>query len=566
MKTSTNFGLIFIPLVTLLAPNILAVAPDETITSYAVLDGNGQDFLIVNEQPVRDKIVAGAHFTNAINQTGWANFEVWTNGEFPDTIQVKAAGFLEGYLTHELIYMSFLNTLQDYCKERDEYCNKLRAHLAANSKWVNKMCGKLRNTSPFWHQVALFYEQMEGLAVGWQKASLTTGHSMGDYGFLWFNIFGDMEEFEQIFNLEKSSQLKDQPRHHVLGSGSCSALIKILPDQSDILTSHVTWNSYESMIRILKKYSFEVHETAQKDSPLIPGHSASFSSYPGLLYSGDDFTVLSSGLVAQETTIGNNNAELWKYIRPTGQVLEGIRSVVANRLATTGKEWTEIFGRHNSGTYNNQWMIVDYKRFKPGKPLRDGLLWVLEQLPTLVVSRDVTDTLRQQSYWPSYNSPYFTSIFNLSGVPSLVEKYGDWFTYDKTPRALMFQRDQSNVKDLSSMISLMRYNDYQNDPLSRCQQCNPPYSAENAISARNDMNPANGTYPFPALSHRSHGGTDCKVTSLSMMLSLDFIAAGGPTFDPLPPFRWSLSDFHGRSHVGQPDLWNFKPVRTRWFH
>jgi len=566
MKTSTNFGLIFIPLVTLLAPNILAVAPDETITSYAVLDGNGQDFLIVNEQPLRDKIVAGAHFTNAINQTGWANFEVWTNGEFPDTIQVKAAGFLEGYLTHELIYMSFLNTLQDYCKERDEYCNKLRAHLAANSKWVNKMCGKLRNTSPFWHQVALFYEQMEGLAVGWQKASLTTGHSMGDYGFLWFNIFGDMEEFEQIFNLEKSSQLKDQPRHHVLGSGSCSALIKILPDQSDILTSHVTWNSYESMIRILKKYSFEVHETAQKDSPLIPGHSASFSSYPGLLYSGDDFTVLSSGLVAQETTIGNNNAELWKYIRPTGQVLEGIRSVVANRLATTGKEWTEIFGRHNSGTYNNQWMIVDYKRFKPGKPLRDGLLWVLEQLPTLVVSRDVTDTLRQQSYWPSYNSPYFTSIFNLSGVPSLVEKYGDWFTYDKTPRALMFQRDQSNVKDLSSMISLMRYNDYQNDPLSRCQQCNPPYSAENAISARNDMNPANGTYPFPALSHRSHGGTDCKVTSLSMMLSLDFIAAGGPTFDPLPPFRWSLSDFHGRSHVGQPDLWNFKPVRTRWFH
>jgi len=112
-----------------------------------------------------------------------------------------------------------------------------------------------------------------------------------------------MEEFEQIFNLEESDQL---PRHHVLGSGSCSALIKILPDMSDILTSHVTWNSYESMIRILKKYSFQIHETAAKDSPLIPGHSASFSSYPGLLYSGDDFTVLSSGLVAQETTIGNN--------------------------------------------------------------------------------------------------------------------------------------------------------------------------------------------------------------------------------------------------------------------
>lgn len=83
----------------------------------------------------------------------WANFEVWTNEEFSDTLQVKAAGFLEGYLTHELIYMSFLNTLQDYCKGRDEYCDKLRSHLVANSKWISKMCQKLRNTSPFWHQV-----------------------------------------------------------------------------------------------------------------------------------------------------------------------------------------------------------------------------------------------------------------------------------------------------------------------------------------------------------------------------------------------------------------------------
>ena len=91
------------------------------------------------------------------------------------------------------------------------------------------------------------------------------------------------------------------------------------------------------MIRVLKKYRFEIHQTANEDSPMVPGHSMSFSSYPGLLYSGDDFTILSSGIVAMETTIGNSNADLWKYIKPTGQVLEGIRSVVANRLATTGK-------------------------------------------------------------------------------------------------------------------------------------------------------------------------------------------------------------------------------------
>ena len=166
--------MILIPLITIYIPNILAKVVKEPQATYAILHENGDEFLITDELPDQDKIVAGAHFTNAINQTGyeqklmvllnfskqeffflfsWANFEVWTNGEFPDTIQVKAAGFLEGYLTHELIYMSFLNTLQDYCKGRDEYCEKLRSHLAANSKWISKMCSKLRKTSPFWHQV-----------------------------------------------------------------------------------------------------------------------------------------------------------------------------------------------------------------------------------------------------------------------------------------------------------------------------------------------------------------------------------------------------------------------------
>ena len=51
-----------------------------------------------------------------------------------------------------------------------------------------------------------------------------------------------------------------------------------------------------------------------------------------------------------ETTIGNNNDALWKFIKPTESVFECIRNVVANRLATTGSEWAEFFARYNSGT------------------------------------------------------------------------------------------------------------------------------------------------------------------------------------------------------------------------
>ena len=60
-------------------------------------------------------------------------------------------------------------------------------------------------------------------------------------------------------------------------------------------------------------------------------------------------------------------------------------------------------------------------------------------------------------------------------------------------------------------LLLCRYNDYTKDPLSKCD-CTPPFSAENAISARCDLNPSNGSYPFPSLGHRDHGATDMKVS------------------------------------------------------
>jgi hypothetical protein len=51
-----------------------------------------------------------------------------------------------------------------------------------------------------------------------------------------------------------------------------------------------------------------------------------------------------------ETTIGNGNSSLWKFVNYTS-VLEGIRSQVANRLAMSGEEWANMFSMHNSGTY-----------------------------------------------------------------------------------------------------------------------------------------------------------------------------------------------------------------------
>lgn len=147
--------------------------------------------------------------------------------------------------------------------------------------------------------------------------------------------------------------------------------------------------------------------TSAHTKTTVPGHMISFSGYPGVITSGDDFYITSSGLVALETTIGNSNASLWQQVTPKGQVcyrisyermssvqilylycivqttkilhtckcslliwtlffqlFETMRSLIALRLANNGHSWCEYFSEYNSGTYNNQWMIVDLNKFK----------------------------------------------------------------------------------------------------------------------------------------------------------------------------------------------------------
>uniref|UniRef100_A0A3B5MEP5 Phospholipase B-like n=1 Tax=Xiphophorus couchianus TaxID=32473 RepID=A0A3B5MEP5_9TELE len=454
---------------------------------------------------------------------------------------VAWANFTDDINTTQLIYKHWMNTLMGYCgpfMSESGYCERLKTFISANLQWVQDQVEK-QPASPYWHQVRLALLQLKGLEDGYydQLYFPTERFNLNPLGFRLFQMGGDLEDLESALN--KSSKTR------LLGSGSCSALIKLLPNNKDLLVSHDTWNTYQAMLRIMKKYIFAFKTSPLNDS--LPGGTQAFSSYPGSIFSGDDFYILSSGLVTLETTIGNSNPALWKFVQPTGTVMEWLRNIVANRLATTGQDWAEIFSKYNSG-YNNQWMIVDYNLFTPGQTdIKDGLLVVLEQIG-LVLYRDKTQELLKNGYWASYNI-YYIEIFNASGCNKLVEKYGPWFSLDQNPRAQIFRRNQTYVIDLESMVRLM-YNNFKEDPLSKCDGCDPPQNGENAISARSDLNPANGTYPFGALKQRPHGGTDMK-----MFRQYGMLAVSGPTWDQVPPFQWSTSPYEDLVHMGHPDVW-----------
>ncbi|XP_061674338.1 putative phospholipase B-like 2 [Syngnathoides biaculeatus] len=521
---------------------------DQTTGQLSLLDGYREDF------------VAWANFTDDIQTSGWSFLEVTTSSQYNDSIQAYAAGAVEAAVTTQLIYKHWMNTLVGYCGpfSRDSgYCDRLKNFITINLQWIQEQIEKEPN-SPYWYQVRLVLLQLKGLEDSYNEdVAFPSGPiSFNPFGFILFQMTGDLEDLESVLNKSRLSQ--------PLGSGSCSALIKLLPNNKDLLVSQDTWSTYQSMLRIIKKYSF-AFRVSPLDNLVLPGQIQAFSSYPGSIYSGDDFYILSSGLVTLETTIGNSNPGLWRFVRPTGTVMEWLRNIVANRLAVTAKAWAQLFSKYNSGTYNNQWMIVDYNNFAPGKTdIVEDLFVVLEQIPGQIVYTDKTEELLQKGYWASYNIPYYEDIFNASGFNELVEKYGSWFSLHQSPRAQIFKRDQKTVTDVASMMRLMRYNNFKEDPMSRCQACNPHENGENAISARSDLNPANGTYPFGALQQRSHGGIDMKLTSYGMFRRYEMLAVSGPTWDQVPPFQWSTSPYKDVLHMGQPDIWAFKPVKVTW--
>ena len=153
--------------------------------------------------------------------------------------------------------------------------------------------------------------------------------------------------------------------------------------------------------------------------------SLQFSSYPGSLSSIDDYYQTSSGLIVIETTNNVANVTLYDYVIPQS-VPTFVRVMMASRMASSGSEFNDIYRQHNSGTYNNQWMIVDNKQFTPGEPARAGTLWIVSQIPGLVMARDATDVLTGQGFWPSYNIPYFPELWKLLGYESLVQQYGEY--------------------------------------------------------------------------------------------------------------------------------------------
>eukprot|EP00301_Raphidiophrys_heterophryoidea_P026697 c9280_g1_i1.p1 GENE.c9280_g1_i1~~c9280_g1_i1.p1 ORF type:complete len:582 (+),score=118.61 c9280_g1_i1:45-1790(+) len=487
-----------------------------------------------------------ASFDDGLNRTGWGILEIWTSPSSSDADQSYAAGYLEGYVTAHHIPAMTNNLLADvFGVNATSPPNVILDFLNEQESWAKDQIEQNVN-DPFWAHVGNVFSQYAGLEAGYAQAVVDSKFDLPDlphWAFQFLNAKGDLIDIVPALipsmRVDWTSLNKTDAANMHAMRGMCSVLIKLTGNYSDLFYSHSTWFSYVNTNRIYKTYhmAFQNNATAAQ--------TVSFSSYPGMLESLDDFYMMSSGLGMVQTSNEVMNYSAYINIQPHS-LLAWQRVRVAAVMAHSGSQWFDVFRRNFSGTYANQYMVVDLNMFVPNKPLQNNLFWVIEEMAGLILGQDQTVALRR-GYWASYNIPFYRQVYEASGYPAMVEQAGNFFTYELTPRAQIFRRDQGSVTDIASLKRLLRSNNFQTDPYSFDGQIQNPRWA---ICARGDLG-------APV---KAGGCYDTKVTSYLLgAQNLTTHIISGPTTNEgsLPAFSWLAAPFNSKPHTGLPTEYNF---------
>lgn len=609
--------------------------------------------------------VARAYFRMDIDTTGWSLLEVETDSSYSDEHQAYAAGIVEGALTWSLIHMHLENTIRVTCDNQpvEKQCNKFRDALDKSVEKWKTYAAERGATDPFWHHVTLYYTQISGIYTGWKHG---VERSMKEYDtdisdLYWLNFVSEALEIQHKMNItiDNNDSLEKLP--HL-----SSAFLRIVDEETvdgtltkKLYVSQNAAGKYISMTRILKRYKLNYHKTATDSKP-VHGTSVDFSGYPGSITSQDEFYIVKGDnhrMAVTGTALRNYNPKLWKEVNITEEVPAGPRIVAANRLASNITSWIHILATSNSGTASKQWLVVDFNRFehlhaagpqteviKPDPPeiitestidknvrhilvVRHrnghpkGVLALVEQVPGLTHSADLTDAFLEQGYWATYGLPFFKDIADTTHVNKQKELFGNIFSESESPRAGIFKQGFKNATSLESIIALMR----QNNLTGSNSTSTPDHCTENvdciiqeqgywsAVGFRGDL-----VITFK----EDYGVIDTKVVYGTLnKTELEFFALSGPTYTEIQPnrtktainkgniapiytellndnpdasgleirdlviqqqekaeedkmellnkgtikpFNWSNSIYQNVTHIGLPDKWDFEPFSPKW--
>ena len=425
---------------------------------------------------------------------------------------------------------------------------------------------KTKREQDFYYKVFYFYSQLYGMYEGYNYQNNKQGKyskiTLIDFLILqadgempellrWMrnknknyrvNI-GDVDYFEKAFDI--STEDPELAWREIIRQSRCSALIYLnnINNTYDVFSGHVTWADYSETYRIYKYFKIDISNI---------NYEASFSSYPGFLSSTDDFIINKHKIMTTETTLSLLDQSLYTNITAEKYIPNYIRVNIASFMSRNIKEWIDYFSLINSGTYSSQWMVVDYKKVKELNTNRNirEMFYVIEQIPTDIILKDMSVELINNKYYSSFNRPYLNNTKKKLQMEKIKNLYGKIFTYEGAERKKIFDMLLSNRTSISLLEfkNILRYNGYklnrENDTSSKLPST--------GISSRYDLGENNRLFLT--------GGIDLKIVNLSLIDKMTSIVTNGPTSENNPnlkKFNWKDAEQFKVEHLGLPDVYDF---------
>jgi len=534
--------------------------------------------------------IAWGFYTDNIASSGWSELRVFGSSLNTVTNDVKmySAGYVEGLLTCVRIsqYYANVHSLLMAAEASHHALLQIRSQLEAQVGFMKANINLVEHIWPEeptdikWKHGRYLLFQLWGMMDGYNVAARHFKvHELSLVDFFLLNSMGEMTTLMEAYEPQKVSDRakasspplvflqknavvrregggandtaaaaeEDAKWEQRMRKSRCSALVRVKENNADLYVGHTTWADYSTMTRIYKYYHLPLPGAESMVTMLA------MSSYPGTIHSGDTYIMADSGLVITETQL--ELIDFFKYDNVkdfpfNAHLPNWVHLLITTRLASTGAEWAKIWSTQNTGTLMSQWLVVDYNLYSAGKPLPDNLLWIVEQVPGQIESRDMTQYLRSNGYWGSVNRPFFQSVRDVSGFTKAQASHGALYSVNDCPRCRIFKGAAPGINSLLDMRGTMQRNGY---PF----QAHEPMLPGHDIAARFDLDP---TMPLP------NGGIDSKITSRCLQGALTSQIISGPTHQGQAVFSWKQSDgrlkFPGVPWRGLPERWGFDWLQT----
>mmetsp|Transcript_16414 Transcript_16414/g.43008 ORF Transcript_16414/g.43008 Transcript_16414/m.43008 type:complete len:595 (+) Transcript_16414:122-1906(+) len=553
------------------APVLLRDAHSSATSTSSTLEGWTQLLRCAEVEKHSEDSLATATYNSTMSTIGYDQFIAKVDAQTYAAVPEHAAaamGYIEGTLTAQSISDHLYNQIANAgFLGTDGNVNLtvvggLFDWQIKHETWLIQMLAQPpKGEEELWRTTELLYTQLAGMGKALDESGVDIFGMSGWRAAMMANLVAEWDDIESAIETEARPNWRNMTisayAEAVAARDHCSAFVSLGQYNEELYFGHNMWWGFQMLAPVYKTYVWGDESTVQ------------MSSYAGALSSMDDFYSMSNSeqqLAVMETTNNVYNTSLYDLLTPKS-LYTWSRAMVANRLSTSGKQWVDLFAIHNSGTYNNMWMVVDYKKFTPQTAVEQesGLLWVAEQMPGLVEAHDESERLSYGSFY-SYNQAYFPKTRAYSGAVDndlfWRETYSVWSqSYQTNSRAYLFRTYGALASTLEGAQKLIRWNRWESDPLAKNMDdayTQNTLAVNGGLASRGDLNPYDTS--------SGYGGPMNSVATNGMILSKHMIEegavrmVGGPTWDNQPPFRWSSApeEIASVPHRGHNDQWQFE--------